>query len=189
MTAPTRLKSIAPDCPGKLVQVCYVVPDLHTAIAHWLAHTSAGPFYRMRVDLSGQLYRGEQVHGAIDVAIGYQYDLNIELVQFHGAGPSIYTGGLPGREFGLHHLQFATDDLDVTLEAHRGAGEEVVLDWVSPFGRTAFVDTTPQCGHFIEYGLWTPAIHEILDGMKRAHATWDARDPVRAYPRPRENQS
>ena len=172
--------SIAAGRPGKIVQVCYAVPDISSALDSWLERTRAGPFFRMTFDQAGQVFRGEPTRGSLEVALGYLDDLNIEIVEFRGEGPSVYAGNLPGRAWGVHHVQLSTDDLEADLARHAARGEDVVLDNIVPgFGRAVIVDTTPTFGHYVEYGLWTPIVHEMLHRFRAAHLGWDGRDPVR----------
>lgn len=176
------LASIAADRPGKIVQICYTVPDVEKAALAWAAD-GAGPFYRARFELGAQLYRGRPTAGAIEAAIGYRDDVNIELVEYQGAGYCIFAEIEPGRRFGLHHLQIATADYDAALAAHAHAGETVeVDDMMEGVGRAGFADTRARFGHYLEYGVWTPAVLRALDVMIAAHRGWDGRDPLRPYP-------
>jgi hypothetical protein len=176
------LASIAADRPGKIVQICYTVPDVEQAALAWAAD-GAGPFYRARFELGTQLYRGRPSEGAIEAAIGYRDDINIELVEYRGAGHCVFAEIEPGRRFGLHHLQIATADYDATLAAHAAAGETVLVDdMMEGVGRAGFADTRARFGHYLEYGVWTPAVMRALDIMIAAHRDWDGRDPLRPYP-------
>ena len=58
------LASIAADRPGKIVQICYTVPDVEKAALAWAAD-GAGPFYRARFELGAQLYSGRPTTGTI----------------------------------------------------------------------------------------------------------------------------
>jgi hypothetical protein len=175
------LASIAADRPGKLVQVCYTVPDIDKAALAWAAD-GVGPFFRARFELGNQLHRGRPTEGAIEAAIGYRDDVNIELVEYQGSGHCVFAEIEPGRRFGLHHLQIATADYDAALASHDAAGETVVVnDMMEGIGRAGFADTRARFGHYLEYGVWTPAVLHALDVMIAAHRGWDGRDPLRPY--------
>jgi len=174
--------SIAADRPGKIVQLCYTVPDVEQAALAWAAD-GAGPFFRARFELGTQFFRGRPTEGAIEAAIGYRDDINIELVEYQGAGHCVFAEIEPGRRFGLHHLQIATANYAATLAAHADAGEEVVVDSaLEGVGRAGFADTRARFGHYLEYGVWTPAVLRALDVMIVAHHDWDGCDPLRPYP-------
>lgn len=175
--------SIAAGQPGKVVQLCCLVPDVQEAVARWTQERPAGPFFHARFDLKGQFYGGRPAHGMLDVAVGYQQDMNIELATYAGDGPAIYDPATTGVGHGLHHVQIACDDIDAACRAHVTRGEAVLTDHVVPsFGRAVLVDTRGLLGHFVEYGAWTPAVHGALDTMRAAHRDWDGRDPFRPYP-------
>jgi len=175
--------SIAAGRPGKVVQLCYLVPDVAAAVAQWTRRTPAGPFFHARFDMAGQSYGDRAASGTLDVAIGYQQGMNIELAAYSGEGPSIFHSPTTGIAPGLHHVQLACDDIDAVCRAHAARGEAVLTDNVVPgFGRAVMVDTRALLGHFTEYGVWTPAVHAALATMQAAHRDWDGREPLRPYP-------
>lgn len=168
---------------GKVVQLCYLVPDIEAAVVQWTRDMPAGPFFHARFDMAGQRFGDRAASGMLDVAVGYQQDMNIELAAYSGAGPSIYDRASTGMGYGLHHIQLACDDIDAAIARHAARGEAVCTDHVvSGFGRAVMVDTRQLLGHFVEYGAWTPAVHAALATMQAAHRNWDGRDPFRPYP-------
>lgn len=175
--------SIASGQPGKVVQLCYLVPDIEAAVADWTRRMRAGPFFHARFDMDGQRFGDLPARGTLDVAVGYRQDMNIELAAYNGDGPAIYHPGTSGVGFGLHHVQVACDDIDATIADHAMRSEAIVTDHVVPgFGRAVMVDMRDLLGHFVEYGAWTPAVHGALAAMRSAHRDWDGRDPLRPYP-------
>lgn len=175
--------SIGAGRPGTVVQIGYIVPDIDAAVQEWLASTTAGPWFRARFDSTTQIYRGAPTNGALEVAIGYWQDMCIELMQFVGEGPSVFTSekGLPAK--GVHHLMIATDDMDADIAKHASAGEELIADGLVPgFGRAVFIDTFARLGHLTEYGTWVPPVLAAIETMRKAHVDWDGSDPIRPYP-------
>jgi hypothetical protein len=183
MNLSTKLRSIAADRPGALVQLAYVVGDIDAAMARWLATTAAGPFFRARFDLTGQFYRGSRLEGAaIEVALAYRDELLIELIQPANDRPSIYAEVMRARGPGVHHVMLATADIDADMARHEVAGNAVVASGHMPgFGRAGFVDTLSELGHFIEYGAWTQPVLAAISGFRAAHRGWTGADPVRPY--------
>jgi hypothetical protein len=175
--------SIAAGQDGRVVQLCYLVPDIEGAVSRWTRQVPAGPFFHVRFDLDGQRFGDRPAAGTLDVAVGYRRDMNIELAAYSGQGPAIYDPATTGVGYGLHHVQIACDDIDAALARHATNGEAVLSDHVVPgFGRAVMVDTRSLLGHFVEYGAWTPAVHDALAVMQAAHADWDGTDPLRPYP-------
>lgn len=175
--------SIGAGQAGKVVQLCYLVPDVEAAVVQWTRHMPAGPFFHARFDMAGQRFGDRPARGMLDVAVGYQQDMNIELAAYEGDGPAIYDRASTGVGYGLHHVQIACDDIDAAIAGHAARGEPVLTDHVVPgFGRAVMVDTRGLLGHFVEYGAWTPAVHAALDMMRTVHRDWDGRGPFRPYP-------
>jgi hypothetical protein len=177
------LRSIGADRPGVAVQLCYLVADLDAALAHWLAASVAGPFYRARFDLAGQSYRGGAASGVIDVAVGYRGELMIELVQCVQPGANIFDERLSEHGTGLHHVMLSSADMAADLDRHARSGEAVVASGAVPgFGRAAFADTRGDLGHYTEYGEWSDEVLELLASFAAAHRAWDGAEPIRPYP-------
>lgn len=180
MNAP--LVSMGVHEPGMVVQLGYLVPSLEPAVRQWVEGAGAGPFFRTGFDLAFQAYRGAPSGGRIEIAVGWRAGMCVELIEYCGAGPSVF-GAAPADSARLHHLMIATADLDADLARHRAAGHEVVVDADVPgFGRAAFADTRETLGHYTEYGLWAPPVLAALQAMQAAHDNWDGRDPLRPYP-------
>lgn len=176
--------SIAAEQPGKVVQLCYLVPDIATAVANWTRRMGAGPFFHACFDMEGQRFGDLPARGMLEVAVGYRRGMNIELAAYSGAGPAIYDPASTGVGYGLHHVQVACEDIDAAIADHAARDEAIVTDHVVPgFGRAVMVDMRDMLGHFVEYGAWTPAVHAALAAMEAAHGEWDGRDPLRPYPR------
>lgn len=176
------LASIGAGRPGSVVQLGYIVANIDDGVAAWLDR-GAGPFFRTRFDLAGQLFRGAPIEAEIEVAVGYQGDMMIELIQPLGEANSIYSEFARTRSVGLHHVMLATVDMDESLTRDAARSAAIIASGNIPgFGRAAFSDTLATLGHYVEYGEWSPSVLAAIAGFRRAHLGWDGRDPVRPYP-------
>ncbi|WP_336951350.1 VOC family protein [Sphingobium aromaticivastans] len=74
----------------QLVQLAYVVEDMHAALAHWTHAVGAGPFFRMTVEVPDGLYRGTRGPIVYEAAFGNHGWMNIELIAQSSPTPSVY---------------------------------------------------------------------------------------------------
>jgi hypothetical protein len=82
---------------GPIRQIAWVVRDLEASVANWLRISGVGPWTCFRnVAMTGVL-RGEPAKVRMHVALGYQGDMEIELIEDLGHGPSPYrsAAGVP----------------------------------------------------------------------------------------------
>jgi hypothetical protein len=96
--------------PGAVRQNGYVVRDVDTAMESWLA-IGVGPWFTMREfpQQNGD-YRGELCEPVLSIAFANSGSLQLELIQQHDDGPSIYREFLDAGREGFHHLAWWTED-------------------------------------------------------------------------------
>ncbi len=114
---------------GGPFQVAYVVPDLAQA-EDWFGRTMGVRYFeRMDGVVLGETcrHRGQVADAVLDLSIGYLGDTQIELVH-PNRGDSIHQEFLDAGGRGLHHVGFAVDDFQATLEHFRALGMEPAAD-------------------------------------------------------------
>lgn len=176
----TVIDEMTTPLPGPIRQIGYVVSDLDTSLAEWIA-LGVGPWFVVREHTQRVIYRGEACEVTISIALANSGELQIELIHQHGDTPSIFTEFLAAGNEGFHQLAWWTDDFDVAVAAAEAAGWPVV--WTGDAeGATRFVYVEPPAG-----GAAT--VYEIMElteltaGMgafvRDAARDWDGSDPIR----------
>lgn len=162
---------------GAFDQIGFLVDDLDAAVARWTAHSGIGPWTLFRnVVLDGN-YRGEATRVGIDVALGYQGDMQIELIEATDDARSPYRDAAGGRLLGLHHLARIVDDLDAAVQDAQAGGMALVFTARNPATRVAYLEVPGDPGTLFEF-IEGPGMREMCDAGIAAARTWDGRDPV-----------
>jgi hypothetical protein len=175
---PSEVSSVRPPSFGPIRQVGYVVEDLGVSVAQWLRSTGIGPWVCFRnVVLPGELH-GRATTVKMDVALGYQGELEIELIQPTSFELSPYVNSQGRADVGPNHLAWFTDDLDAAVASARRRGLAPVFFGHNPVTRVCYLETPqePRVRYeLIQYSA------EGLAGWRdrlRAAADWDGSDPV-----------
>src|SRR5437588_12532485 len=94
------------------MQFCWVVPDLHAAMASWTKSSGVGPFFYFdNVPVVDPVYRGKTGPvPAITAAIAQAGDVQIELVAQESDEPSIWRELVPKGKTGFHHAALYCKD-------------------------------------------------------------------------------
>lgn len=167
---------------GPVVQVAYLVPDIDVAMAHWLRHAGLGPWTHFRNIELATRFDGRDFTLRIHEALAYQGNLQIQLVQSLNA-PDVatpYSEWIRAGRYGVHHLAYFADDVDVDIERARKQGFERVCSMRDKHGfRYFYCQSTPMPDVWIEFLESTPMLRDIFaQGIAEA-ASWDGRDPIR----------
>ncbi len=163
------------------MQMCWVVPDLEEAMAHWTRTAGVGPFFVFdSVDFDNPLYRGQPAQSPdISAAMAQAGEVQIELVQQNDDGPSLWHEVVRRGELGLHHTALYCDDYAATLAAYTAAGAEVAFSGLMMGHPVCWVDTTASLGFMVELITANPLADAVFGEFRRAAQDWDGRDPVR----------
>ena len=166
---------------GPPVQIAYAVPDARGAARRWADDLGAGPFFvRPHIAVVDVVHRGRPSTFDHTSAYGQWGSIMVELVEDHGAGPSVVRDLYATGESGLHHLAFFVDDLDRSVADLGALGHEVAMSASTAGGlRFLFVDAVASYGHFLELYELTPRLAEFYASVARAAVGWDGSDPVR----------
>lgn len=166
---------------GRIIQTAYVVRDVEAAMRHWTGLMGVGPwFYREKAPLETLTYGGRPSDLEMSIALGYDGDMQFELIQQRNDAPSIYRDFLETFGEGQQHLGFRVDDLDAAIEKGERLGYAVTQEgFIANSGPFAYMAAGGHPGVMIEL-LPMPEIRrrnwEIIKGWSRG---WDGSDPIR----------
>lgn len=166
----------------KYMQICWVVPDLDKAIAHWARQAGVGPFFYFGdVTYENAVYRGKPWKPVrFHAAIAQAGDLQIELVSQLEEGPSMFRELVPAGRTGLHHMSTYTDDFDADLEYYRQAGAEIVFSGLMKGAPVCWLDTVATLGFMTELIKANPVKERIFARFKEAAESWDGVELTRS---------
>jgi hypothetical protein len=142
---------------GAPYQIGIAVADLELAVKTYISVTHDGPFSVWTYDttelVSGSTFRGEQAPYAARVAISAGSP-QIEYLEPLAGGVSIVHQHVEDHGYGLHHLGFRADDLELAIETMTAAGfppVQTVSGWgLDGDGRAVFFDTFDLLGYWVE---------------------------------------
>jgi len=165
--------------PGPVVQLAYVVNDLHDAIRQWTSKLGVGPFFL----LEHMKYPEHEVDGVpgpleLSLALAYSGELQIELMQQHGDHPSVLRAYPPSAVNGFHHVGILSYDMAADEANLAASGLRPVGTSVSEIGvRVAFFHGGPHAGGLVELIRVDDQVTQFFDALKRAAAQWDGSTP------------
>jgi hypothetical protein len=173
-----------PIASSPLYQAAWVVNDLEAAIHRWVRTAKAGPFYVIpHVPYTHGTYRGRPSTVDFSAAIAQSGGMQIELIQQHDVGPSVYRDVFRPGEEGFHHLCAIISVDEFEAEIARYDAEDCPAVARAAFGelRYAYFDTRARLGHMMEIIEDRPALRATLRLLAEAAADWDGRDPIRYF--------
>jgi len=178
------MRGFAPGVPGRhVMQVAWMVDDLHAACARWIRTTGIGPFLTVpHVMLEEYRYRGRPAGGLdFSVAIAQWGGVQVELVQQHCDSPSAYRDTIAKGQGGFHHLAIYTADYDAAYAHYRDQGFEVAVGGTFGGFRFSYIDTSTAIGCMVELIEENPAQSDFFRRVAQAADGWDgATDPIRS---------
>jgi hypothetical protein len=171
-----------PESPltGAIRQIGYVVSDLDAAIAGWLK-LGVGPWFVLRRISQCADYRGQRCEVEISIALANSGDLQLELIQQHGDGPSIYTEFLAEHGEGFHQFAFWPTEFDAAMAGVAAAGWPVVWSSAEEGGvRYAYVEPPAPVATIVEVMEFNEMTAGLATFVREAAQGWDGSEPVRA---------
>lgn len=172
-----------PGVPGKQVmQIAFMVEDLHEACRQWIRTTGIGPFLEVpHVVLEEFDYRGAKSSGLdFSVAIAQSGGVQIELVQQHSDGPSAYRDTIASGQTGFHHLAIYTDDYEAVYRRYVDQGFVAAVDGTFGGYRFSYIDTSAAIGCMIELIEANDMQDDFFARIAAAAEDWDgSTDPIR----------
>jgi len=157
---------------GPIQQLGYVVADLDESVQRWTDHLGVGPWTVFRnVKLEGR-YRGQPTVVTMDVALGYQGEMQIELIEATNASSSPYRADDGTALKGLHHVAWMVDDLDASVAAAEARGLKTVFTAGNEASRVAYMEAPGEEGHLYEL-IESASTAELLKQGILATRSWD----------------
>jgi hypothetical protein len=135
-----------------IVQICYLVDDVDSAVHRWVQVMGAGPFFIMRhVPLREVTFRGEPTVYDHSAALGQWGDMQVELHQQHCDHPSPVKEMFAPGETGLLQISWLTDDLPGETQRLEALGFPAIWTCLAEQDlRTIWFDARPLVGTMIE---------------------------------------
>ena len=119
----------------------------------------------------------------IQVAVAQAGPVQIELIQQHSDGPSIFREWSRGGTSSFHQLATVTDDYDGKRAWFEQLGYEIIAESSSGKFRVAYIDTVGDFGFYTEVVERTESFLAQVANISRTCAAWDGTDPVRLLTR------
>lgn len=162
---------------GRIDQIGIIVEDLDAGVQSWMTRLGIGPWTLFRnVTMRGQ-YRGADTLVTCDVAMGYQGETQVELMQITNDAPSPYRDASGALLTGMHHIAWVVDDLDAAVAGAQADGMTLAFMASSPGTRVAYLESEGQPGMMYEF-IESPATRELMDSGIAATRIWDGTNPV-----------
>lgn len=162
---------------GRINQIGYLVDDLDAAIARWTDRLGVGPWTVFRnVSLNGR-YRGQETMVTMDVALGYQGDMQIELILVTNDAPSPYRDASGKRILGAHHIAWLVDDRDAAVAKVVAKGLKIAFEAENPGTRVAYMESDDDPGVLYEF-IESESTRGLIEQGIAATRNWDGSNPV-----------
>lgn len=159
-----------PISQGPVTQIAWVTDDIDATERLLREQFGAGAWTRIpdvTFEAGDTTYRGRPAELVAHVSLAYAGDLQLELIQ-PVSGESVHTEFLAASGPGLHHVCFATDDVDAACARAEAAGHTVAQRGSMMGGEIefAYLDCSAAGAPYIELARIGPSMQEFFDGMK-----------------------
>lgn len=163
--------------PGAaIMQLAWVVRDLEEAAPRFSKIYGAGPFVLSRhIRVGNPLHRGQPVKTDFSTAIAQAGAVQIELIQQHDDGPSVYRDTIRAGQEGFHHVGVIVPDVAAEVARYAALGFPVALSGSFAGADFAYVDTSPAIGHMTEILPDHKVLNGFFGAIRRAAESWDGK--------------
>jgi hypothetical protein len=172
-----------PEGEYRFFQLGFVVDDVVAAATRWATVFRVGPFLVLPRLTTNCTYRGREIQQETRIATAQAGPVQIELIQQHSDGPSIFRDLYPPGATGFHQLCTVTHDFDGKVAQFVALGYEIAGSVDARGHRVAYVDTVADFGFFTEVVAHRADFLEQLAEHARTCEHWDGTDPVRLLTR------
>ncbi|GKY89606.1 VOC family protein [Sinisalibacter aestuarii] len=173
---------------GDVRQIAYVTDDMERALTFLHETAGIGPWFVARdVPVAQCRYRGEPIEIRIDAALANSGDMQVEVIQQHSPGASIYTEFAGRHGFGLtpHHYSSWSERYDAVMQAALAKGFAIVQEGRSRYGPFVYYQHPAEPDFTFEVTELTAERRSIFDQIRAAAVGWDGTDPIReGWPEP-----
>lgn len=166
----------------RVIQVCWVVPDIDVAIKHWTELMGVGPFFLFReLDIDTVKHRGTPTRVKFHIALAQSGGVQIELAQQLSDAPYAYNEVFPnGTAGGMHHIAIYVADYTAALQHFTDQGYAASVEGLFGDMHFAYVDTRAALGCMVEIIEHNAMQDEIFARVRNGAEGWDGvTDPVR----------
>ena len=159
-----------PIAEGPIIQLAWVTDDIEATERLLSEQFGASTWTRIPdvvFEAASTTYRGRPADLVAHVSIAYSGDLQLELIQ-PVAGESVHTEFLSAHGPGLHHVCFATDDVDTACARAEAAGH-VVAQRGSMMGgeiEFAYLDCSTSGAPYVELARIGPVMQEFFEAVR-----------------------
>lgn len=160
---------------GPVKQIGYLVEDIDAAVNAWMDHMGVGPWFVIKNIRLDCVYKGEPAQPLIDIALAYNGDVQIELIQQKNDAPSPYRKFFEEKRMGVHHLAHLCDNINEDVDRAVAQGLEVVCD-INMFDGSRYVYAqNPALGNevFVEFIENTDMMKEMFTSGIETAKNWD----------------
>lgn len=163
-----------------IMQMAYVVQDIHAAMRAWASCMKVGPWVLQRhLIASHPVYRGQEIATDVAIALSFSGSLNIELIQPNDTNPSVYREVIDTKGYGFHHWGIASNCIEADVKRCQQNGMDLVYRAGMPVGGDViFMDSHGAMPGFIELIEMSPALELALSRLRHATSCWDGVNPV-----------
>ena len=162
---------------GPIRQIAWVVRSLEDSVHNWMRVSGVGPWTIFRnVAMAGTL-DGQAAKVRMHVALGYQDDMEIELIEDLGAGPSPYrAAGEP--LVGMHHVGWFSDDVAADVARGTARGMQVKFEAANEVTRVAYLSDPREPKLLFEFIEMNAVMRAGLAARLDAARTWQGDNPL-----------
>lgn len=163
---------------GPIRQLAYLVEDLERSLHHWTQFTGVGPWTVYRNTSLQGVCRGVTTTVKMHVALSYQGEMQIELIQPLSRSPSPYQHEDGRIRVGMHHIAWISEDIDRDAALAQQRGLEPVFLASNGAVRVAYLESPEEPGLLLELIEATPAVLGGFASGLQASRDWDGRSEI-----------
>jgi methylmalonyl-CoA/ethylmalonyl-CoA epimerase len=163
---------------GPIRQIAWVVRNLEESVHTWLRVSGVGPWTCFRnVAMAGTL-DGHATKVRMHVALGYQGDMEIELIEDLGAGPSPYRSGAGEPLVGMHHVAWFSGDVLADVGRGTARGMQVKFQAANEVTRVAYLEDPREPRLLFEFIEMNEVMRAGFAARLEAARTWQGENPL-----------
>ena len=158
---------------GPIRQIAYIVEDLDAAIRHWTAFAGIGPWTVYKNTSMRGHCRGADTTVKMNVALSYQDEVQIELIQVTSKTPSPYQDASGRSLIGMHHIAWLSRDIDADVAQARQRGLVPAFEASNGVVRVAYMESAAAPGMLLEFIEAAPVVLDSFASGIKAAREWD----------------